>query len=536
MDEPSDLTGEVKPIVDLEDIANKYREKGFFERLGLMFRGLKQTQDTREYKEARIELQRQSAPLTALIVVPLCVLILIVVTAVQSTREKAIEVTVAQIEDEPQKEEEPEKPDDPPPPEEMPEVTDLNDPTELPSIVDMQVSTPVPLANPVSAQPLDAVNMVNSPVRMKSMIGGIRSGGGRRGALNKYGGGAQTEAAVMKALRWLKTKQNADGSWPGSQEIDGTPTGYALLAFLSHGEKPAKDESSEFGLTVYKGVNYLMEHGDFTGDGKETDLHALCEAYGLSRNPNIRAVVEEKLIKKCRSIASRNWASGENLKHGRAGFLAMALKSAKMSGFDNPEIDLAITNLVKGILAQGDLSTGRFTGSHYGIPNSKDGDTTYSHTFGYVAGLQYLGQGKLPIVKKAFDTVSAVWPGPTLKSTEYACCPQRHNYFATMLYFNNQDARWPTWNKQMIGEYVPNQKVESGKYTWQGKPYDIGSWRSGDDHIKTKDVTPTCLVALQMMVYYRYLPTSSEAAWKDIDKVKAEDTDSSSSVTVDVEI
>ncbi|MBQ2346066.1 MAG: hypothetical protein II391_01790, partial [Kiritimatiellae bacterium] len=51
--------------IDLDEIAKKYEERGFFRRLGDMFKGLGQPHDTREYKIARIELQRLAAPLVA---------------------------------------------------------------------------------------------------------------------------------------------------------------------------------------------------------------------------------------------------------------------------------------------------------------------------------------------------------------------------------------------------------------------------------------------------------------------------------------
>ena len=75
----------VEEGIDLEEIAKKYEEKGFFRRLGDMFSGLGQPRDTREYKLARIELQRLAAPLCAVVVVSLFAVTLAVVTAVKAT-------------------------------------------------------------------------------------------------------------------------------------------------------------------------------------------------------------------------------------------------------------------------------------------------------------------------------------------------------------------------------------------------------------------------------------------------------------------
>ena len=54
---------EEEKIVDLEEIGEKYEARGFFRRLGDMFKGFGCPRDSREYKLARIELQRLAAPL-----------------------------------------------------------------------------------------------------------------------------------------------------------------------------------------------------------------------------------------------------------------------------------------------------------------------------------------------------------------------------------------------------------------------------------------------------------------------------------------
>jgi len=48
--------------------------------------------------------------------------------------------------------------------------------------------------------------------------------------LRQNGGSSECEAAVSRALEWLKTKQNTDGSW-GTGNKAGM-TGMALLCYL----------------------------------------------------------------------------------------------------------------------------------------------------------------------------------------------------------------------------------------------------------------------------------------------------------------
>jgi hypothetical protein len=65
--------------------------------------------------------------------------------------------------------------------------------------------------------------------------------------------------------------------------------------------------------------------------------------------------------------------------------------------------------------------------------------------------------------------------------------------------------------------YVPAQKVlkkeDSGYVDHLGHPQEIGWWENKDQHTD-RPVMDTCLAALQLMVYYRNLPTTSVAAIK----------------------
>ena len=117
---------------------DKYTEKGFFRRLFEMFQGLRMPRDTREYKLARIELQRLSAPLTAIVLPTLFAIVLCVVTAISSQRTELPPVDIAPIEDDPidlTPPDEPETPEDIVPPEEI------------------EISVDTPTAEPISNLP-----------------------------------------------------------------------------------------------------------------------------------------------------------------------------------------------------------------------------------------------------------------------------------------------------------------------------------------------------------------------------------------------
>ena len=79
--------------------AGKYVEAGLFRRIGRMMKGLSRPRNSREYKEALIDLERLSAPLTALLIPTLAVIVLIVVSAVNANRHEPKPLTIAQADE-----------------------------------------------------------------------------------------------------------------------------------------------------------------------------------------------------------------------------------------------------------------------------------------------------------------------------------------------------------------------------------------------------------------------------------------------------
>ena len=145
---------ELEEGIDLEELAKRYETKGFFSRLGSMFSGLSKPRSSREYKIARIELQRLMAPLIAIISVLVLVGSLIVFTMVSENKAKTLEITVAQVEkDEVVQEETPEEepPDEPPP--EPPPMEDVE------IMVDNPTPGPVSQMTPVAAPPATQVSV-----------------------------------------------------------------------------------------------------------------------------------------------------------------------------------------------------------------------------------------------------------------------------------------------------------------------------------------------------------------------------------------
>ena len=168
---------------------------------------------------------------------------------------------------------------------------------------------------------------------------------------------APTEQIINGALRWLASKQNANGSWSASEgrrsEQPVAMTGYVLLAFMATGNLP---EEGEYARQVKAGLDFLLDgigvDGQYRGvdGGKYMYNHgiatiALGELYGQSRNPAIR----EKLQRAIRLIVTTQSGNGQN-KGGwryqpRPGdadisvtvLQVVALRAAKNAGLDVPQ-------------------------------------------------------------------------------------------------------------------------------------------------------------------------------------------------------
>jgi len=524
----------------LRAIAARYTEETYWQRIRRMYVGLREPRQSREYKAAMIELQRLTAPLTAILVPAMAIMLLAVLTSGNDGNDRSFETEIMEMETLKDLEDiEREKPPDPP---------DI----EIDIVVDNpNVDMPNPDQQPmISPQPqlVDAVMITKSPVILKGIFGDRSNTGTRGSLLGKYGGNAQTEAAVLRALRWLKLNQRPDGSWGTSRNA---MTGLAILTFLAHGEKPG--ESEEFGPTVQKALEYLLSKQQADGlfsDRGGRDSHdyshpiatyALAEAYGMTLNPNVKTAVEKALVPIIKGQnASGGWdynmkPNPERDDTSYMGWCAQALKAAKLARVQADGLDAASKLAVRGFKK----NAGPSGGFSYTSPGA-DGMTAVG-----ALCLQLLGAGGDREVKLSLDLMKA-WK-PTFDETEPNArghctkSPQYYYYYATQAKFHAGDkAQWDKWNGEMSTLYVKEQKIKKNAIKdMKGKDQDVGWWENKDeftdDSSRAMPVMDTCLAALQLMVYYRYLPTTSVDAVKVEEELLVSPTETGD-ITIDVDL
>lgn len=575
----------------LKEEMAKFEDDGYFRRLIKMFVGLGRPRNSPEYKEAIVELQRQTAPLLAILLPILVVATLFVVTAVSGSGKRELKVEIVQADQQDDALDEIETPQETEPP---PEMDNIEITVDAPSMNPTEMASeaaPAPTAEPQSVKvaSVDAMLSIKSPVTMKSVMGTSR-GAGVRGTYTRGGasyGDAATEAAVMKALRWLKATQAPDGSWGTKPEFGlkkgmdkAAGAGFAILTYLAHGETPA---SKEFGPTVQKALDYLInsvyvvkdKNGKPAKDpngntpyirmsgagGSEYGFligtYALCEAYGMTKNPNAREAAEKTLG---RIISGQTATGGWNYNMARVtkdgpddisfgGWAMQAIKAGKMAGIHLPGMEECIKKAVNCLKKRNYSEKAGFV---YRATTNHKGGTGGLAGVGCLA-MQLLGYAKEKEVANALnvmrdwqpslDKVYSYAPGKPENAQYYCYYAAQCKYQAGMC----KDATpanftlWKKWNAEMKALYtkaVITVTDKSGQPVTvkdpAGKDRPIGRWENKDHY--NYDVMGTCLAALQLMVYYRYLPTTQLKATEVEADVETLSKDKSGEINVTIDI
>lgn len=505
--DPSELTrDELIKMIDEEG-------RSYPRRIADMFKGLRQPKDSLDYKKAMIELQRLGAPLGAIL---LFTIILIVMSVMRITAEEKPPVIVTEIVEATEAEElEEVEEEPPPPPEEIPELTEEMEVTDVTVNIDAPVTTSE-IQSPAPS-PVDAVAITPSPIQMPGVYAS-RSSGVRGDKIGAWGLG-QTEALVYGFLRYLKMRQNKDGSWDSGTVSTGA-TSLALLCFLAHGETPGK--SDEFGDTVEKAIRWLLNdqiktegeidhrnaprkggsHAWRRGEigyfkGRDTcnyahflAVYALSEAYAMTQIPDIKTALE---------LAIPHILNGQNAQGGwyynldascpvidtsYASWAVQALKAAKLAHVgDQAKIVTALKKAANGLLVlrHSDGSFG-YTTVNQGERNAYNGLTAPC-----VLALQML--------ERSGDAAESLkymqnW-GPTFDKKKFKSnsSPQYYCYYLSQVRFNQGEKhpQWLAWHNQQKRLYtaaaITIPKEASGYKDHEGKPQYVTFWpRKGAKH------------------------------------------------------
>ncbi len=492
---------ELQELMAKHNLLSLFEHLTFRQKAAKVLAGLKADKESGEYKYAKLQIARLSAPISAFLVPVLGIGLLSLLATFAPERDASVEVQVIE-EIEPEALEDIEdiedEPIEPPEPIEMEDFDMEAPPTEINEMMD---SPATEVAQETAA--FEEVAMVKSPIIMRGILGN-RGAGARASAMGQFGGSGVTEGAVLRALRWLRSQQQADGSWRNTKPA---MTALALLTFLAHGETPA---SEEYGLTVERAIRWLCENQDEkTGRFKGRDGHdythpivtyALCEAYALTKVPMVKTAADRALAVVIKGQhESGGWDYNCKLSTrddtSYMGWCVQALKAAKMAGIKHPKLDHAMKLAIKGMQKNAHPQGG------FGYT----GPAQHPLTGVGVLCMQFLGAANRPECKRGLAWINQnatfSWRDPWGHSPVY------YWYYVTQAKFHAGGSTWGQWNSLFSRELVRNQTVMKGASP-DGK--DMGYWDSPGEREHTGGngrVMDTCLCALQLQVYYRYLPT-----------------------------
>ena len=357
--------------------------------------------------------------------------------------------------------------------------------------------------------PLDDIVELGDIAVLKGDFGG-RSEAGRRAAVKKYGGTAESEKSVNLGLAWLQKIQRKDGSWsfgdvgdagsPGSmQTTDVGATSLALLCMLGGGH--TRETAGPYQETVSKGLNWLMKSGarspagaDMRGASQGNSgmyvqgLATICLSEAAALEPKDRelrriALDAVRFIERSQG-SDGGWRYQPRQVPGDTsvvGWQVMALQSAKAGGIS---VSASTFTDVKMFLN----SVQADDGVYYGYTGPDKGNATTT-AVGLLCRM-YLGwKREKPQLQKGVEFLSNL--GPSREDIYY-------NYYATQVLHHWDGELWNKWNEQMREQLVGTQIKEGPG---------AGSWDVTDPHGDAGGrIYQTTLSLLTLEVYYRHLP------------------------------
>ena len=213
--------------------------------------------------------------------------------------------------------------------------------------------------------------------------------------LSKYGGSAESEAAVARALIWIANHQAVDGGWTFAHDQVcngqcGNPghfassrngaTAMALLPFLGAGQTHREGQHKD---VVKRGIEYLLSHQQQTTGSRPTGSWyetggtmyshclasiAICEAYAMTADSTLQEPAQLSLnfLVQTQDRSGGGWRYEPKQAGDMSvvGWAVMALKSGKMGALEVPATTLKGVNRFLS-------SVSSHNGSNYGYVNQR---------------------------------------------------------------------------------------------------------------------------------------------------------------------
>jgi hypothetical protein len=344
-----------------------------------------------------------------------------------------------------------------------------------------------------------------------------RTGMTKAFVLGQEGGNERSERAVAIGLSWLRRHQFNDGHWSLqnfhvaghcnctgaagaiSYANDHAATALGLLPFLGAGY--THKSGGPNAKLVQTALDWMIAHQDnknidgalsTTGYAHALCTICLCEAYGLTADPQLRVPAQRALN------ACVNWQHTEGgfrydpRQPGDlsvSGWFIQALKSGQMAGLNVPQATFVGVNSYLDSVSTPDMSQYRYISGM---------ETSPAMTSVGLLSRQYMGWGtKAPGLIKGVEVLKRQPPAAGFRDMYYY-------YYATQAMHNMGGDDWKQWNERMRDMLIDaqdqgttaNRADQKGSWSAEGDRWGSGLGRLGY----------TSLSLLTLEVYYRHLP------------------------------
>ena len=285
----------------------------------------------------------------------------------------------------------------------------------------------------------------------------------------------QVEASIDRALEWLASAQQEDGSFPGNWGRLNGIVGLAGMAFLSRGHLPGE---SKYGANIERCFDYIIAHenhgnGYFGENDGKMYSHGICTLF-LSElsgmiDTNRQAQIDEELPKALQLIlAAQRVQKNPDHKGGWrytptstdsdmscSGWSLMALRSARLNGAPVPTE--AIDDAIAYVLRRHNEQTGTF-----GYQNNQDRAVT--QTGNGLLCMELCGRHGTPPTQRAASALMRIYTQiPNQEHSVYGL------YYASQALFQIGGDEWREFSRWMYDTYIPRQAAD-GSWNFQGSP------------------------------------------------------------------
>ncbi|MBM4070010.1 MAG: terpene cyclase/mutase family protein [Planctomycetes bacterium] len=266
-----------------------------------------------------------------------------------------------------------------------------------------------------------------------------------------------TQTACERALRWLASKQNSDGSWSDGGYVHNTAiTSFALLSFMAQGHLP---NQGLYGPEVAKGARFLMasarpQDGYLVGArGGNMYCHAMAtlalgELYGSTGDDAIRPVLKKAvdLIVRCQN-SQGGWRYNPVPADADISvtiMTVMALRSAKNGGLHVP--DNTLKKAVDYIESCYNPKVGAFSYQRGGY------NPGFARSAAGTCVLFLTGRYKAEQIPKAVEYLKK-----NFKSQEHF---YYGHYYAAHAMHQVGGKAWEDWYARLVQHFLPQQAAD----------------------------------------------------------------------------